>query len=132
MPNIVSTIEINEAEELNLICRRGDRFSLEIELYNAVDGTPYDMANYTSALMQVRTSASSEEPVAEFSTSGSSETGLITIDPVNSKVLVERLVFDIDPGDYVYDLELVINTGAIQTILSGRILVRQDVSRASS
>jgi hypothetical protein len=128
MPGVSPTIDVSEKEIVNLAHTKGDRFALTLELYNPADGSPYDVTNYISALMHVKRSARSSDIAAEFSTAGTLSTGLITIDSINSKIVIERNNLDIEIGRYVYDLEMTITTGAKQTILAGDFVVNQDVT----
>lgn len=110
----------------NMVCDQGSTFSLSFTIQT--DGVPWDLNNYT-AKMQVRSFTSSQTVLVELSTTN----GRITFGPEPGKV---RLLIDavttaeLPPARHTYDLEFTaIADGTVQKILSGRFVVRGEVTR---
>jgi hypothetical protein len=114
------------AGRYNMVCDQGSTFSLTFTI--RTDGVPWDLNNYT-ARMQVRSFVSAETVLVELSTAN----GRITYGPSSGTV---NLLIDanttaaLPPGRHSYDLEFTeIPSGSVQKILSGKFVVRGEVTR---
>lgn len=108
----------------NFTLDQGSTWTLQI-VYNDSNGNPVDLTGYT-AEMQVRRKFDSDTPVLTLSTSN----GGITIVPLTGtlNLLATDEQADIDPGLYVYDLELSI--GGVRTrLIQGTVTVSGEVTR---
>lgn len=110
----------------NMVCDQGSTFSLSFTIQT--DGTPWTLNNYT-AKMQVRSFINAETVIVELSTTN----GRITYGPEAGKVnlLIDATTTAALPtGRHSYDLEFTtIANGTVQKILSGKFVVRGEVTR---
>lgn len=110
----------------NMVCDQGSTFSLSFTIQT--DGVPWVLNNYT-AKMQVRSFLSSETVIVELSTAN----GRITYGPDAGKVnlLINAETTAAFPiGRHTYDLEFTaVAGGAVQKVLSGKFIVRGEVTR---
>jgi hypothetical protein len=114
------------AGRYNMVCDQGSTFSLRFTI--RTDGVPWALENY-SARMQVRSFISAETVLVELSTANSR----ITYGPSAGRV---NLLIDaattaaLPPGRHSYDLEFTaVAGGAVEKILSGKFIVRAEVTR---
>jgi hypothetical protein len=108
----------------NFTLDQGSTWTLQI-IYKDSNGNPINLTNYT-AEMQVRRKFDSENSVLTLSTSN----GGITITGATGTLdlIATDEQADIDPGLYVYDLEL--NTGGVRTrLIQGTVTVSGEVTR---
>jgi len=108
----------------NFTLDQGSTWTLQI-IYNDPSGTPINLTNYT-AEMQIRRKFDSDTPVLTLSTSN----GGITITGATGTLdlIATDEQADIEPGFYVYDLEL--STGGVRTrLIQGQVTVSGEVTR---
>ena len=147
-------VNLDVAQTLNITCRRGDTFKLDLTLKDAA-GDPLDLADSASTppvpykfSMQVRDSEFNDGDVGLLaSTVEGVPNGadyLATIEPINGTSTggIEIIIKDVDmkkvpSGRYVYDLQYIIpeaGTGpngaydVTTTILKGAFIVNEDVT----
>lgn len=109
---------------LNLTCYQGASFDYTLT-WN-VGGSAVDLTNYT-ARMQVRASYDSHTAVLSL-TSGSG----ITLGGTAGSIFIEAAPITtaaIASGQYVYDLELVTQGGAVTRLVEGTFTVDPEVTR---
>ena len=117
---MISSSDISQ--ELDIIVKAGDSFSRSIAAKNP-DTSDYNFASH-SARMQIKKSVSDFVPVLSL-TVGSGIT-LSTGSIVHSATASQM---QLEPREYVYDLEVVLPSGNIQTWLKGKFIVNGDVTR---
>lgn len=109
----------------NFIFIQGEDFDLGVK-YQDDAGDAIDLTGYT-ARMQARADYDSESAVIDITTDDSieitAETGEVTVSLGNA------LTSNIEPGTYVYDLELVSGTGLVTKLLFGQITVLAEVTK---
>lgn len=93
----------------------------ELSAYVPVDLTDCEV------LMQVKTKATDDHSVLEFSTS--TATISISTPAVSGVFYTEPRIVDVPANKYVYDIQITLNTGRILTPVSDYFNVTQDVSR---
>ena len=108
----------------NFTLDQGSTWTLQI-IYNDPSGTPINLTNYT-AEMQIRRKFDSDTAVLTLSTSNG---GITITGPTGTLDLIATdEQADIDPGLYVYDLEL--STGGVRTrLIQGTVTVSGEVTR---
>jgi len=77
--------------------------------------------------MQIKTKATDDHSVLEFSTSTSTIT--ISAPALSGVFYTEPRIVDVPANKYVYDIQITLNTGRILTPVSDYFNVTQDVSR---
>jgi hypothetical protein len=108
----------------NFTLDQGSTWTLQI-VYKDSNGNPVNLTGYTSE-MQIRRKFDSDTPVLTLSTSN----GGITIVPLTGtlNLIATDEQAAIDPGFYVYDLELSI--GGVRTrLIQGQVTVSGEVTR---
>lgn len=108
----------------NFTLDQGSTWTLQI-IYNDPSGTPINLTGYT-AEMQIRRKFDSDTPVLTLSTSNGGITIVGATGTLNLIATDEQAA--IDPGLYVYDLEL--STGGVRTrLIQGTVTVSGEVTR---
>lgn len=90
------------------------------------DGNPYSLSDFVSAEMMIRTTQDAPDP-AEISLTSSG--GDITINAETLDLYKTGSAFDISPGEYWYDLQLIDAAGERTTVIYGKFKIIQDVTR---
>ena len=148
-------VNLDVAQTLNITCRRGDTFQLNMTLKNSsgvginLAGAAEDGSDAYVFAMQVRDSADSDGPAGlRASTTEGLPSGAVT----DSYVPIEAITGDSSgnitieitnlnmtsfiPGRYVYDLQYKIPSGGasgadlVKTVLKGAFVVNDDVTEA--
>ena len=139
-------VNLDVAQTLNITCRRGDTFKLDLTLKDAA-GDALDLDDYKFS-MQVRDSEFNDGDVGLLASTvegvPNGASYLATIEPINgtSAGAIEIIIKDVDmkkvpSGRYVYDLQYIIpeaGTGpngaydVTTTILKGAFIVNEDVT----
>ena len=117
-----SQVQLDVARRLDIICRKGDTFSLVINVTDSA-GDAVDLTTYSDFRMEVRetdTSASTVIADSDVTITGTSG-GVLTVTITNT------VMEGVDGGLYVYDLET-IKSGVVQTWLTGVFKVNEDVT----
>lgn len=116
------------AGSYNIVCDQGATFGLSLT-YEDATGAVINLTNYT-ARMQVRAKTNSPTTILSLTSAagggitlgGAAGTIVISISATSTAAL--------DPGDYVYDLELVhTSTSAVTRLIQGRFRVSGEVTR---
>jgi hypothetical protein len=128
----MATANLDISEKLDIVCKRGDSFSMSITMTDS-SGSPINNSTYVFKLMvkskdvNEGRSAGINLPVAYDSTiltidgvSGGSD-GVATFNETASTMAA------IDPGVYVYDIQYTDDT-EVKTILEGLFKVNPDVT----
>lgn len=137
-----NVINLDVAKRVDIICRKGDTFKLEIDL-KAADGTPVPQDGYTYK-MEVRTAdyanTSYADPAGDTDativlSTEDSDTPFkkITYTPTAGKVVfnvTSAIMKTVSSGLYVYDIEATTtsSTPETQTWLYGTFKVNEDIS----
>jgi hypothetical protein len=113
------------AGKYKIICEQGATFALQLQWKDSSDA-PINVLGYTAAL-QVRTDKTSEVVVVELSTSSN---GIQLLpEGVIKLSLPASTTTNIEPRNYVYDLELTSPTGMVTRLLEGQFLVEGEVTK---
>jgi len=118
--NTTSTVNLDNAQRVDIICRRGDTFSIEIDFYDN-NNDPIDLTNYTWK-MDVSEYEGAPTPVlndTDFTYLGNS-TGKLYVTATATVMLT------IAAGVYVYGLQST-DTGIVKTWLFGTFTVNEDM-----
>lgn len=116
-PNVVN---LDNAQRVDIICRKGDTFSIEIDFYDA-NNQPIDLTAYTWK-MDVSESDTSPTPIlddTDFNYNGNSTGTLFVTATANT-------MSTINGGMYVYGLQSN-DAGTVKTWLYGLFTVNEDV-----
>ena len=114
------TVNLDNAQRVDIICRKGDTFSIEVDFYDA-NNQPINLTGYTWK-MEVSESDTSASPVLDsndFSYSGNS-TGTLFVTATANTMLT------INGGMYIYGLQSN-DAGTVKTWLYGLFTVNEDV-----
>lgn len=109
------------AIKANIVIEQGATFSSGIDVAD-IDGTPYNLSGYSVA-SQMRKSYTSSNAVS-FSCSHNSTGGVITIS------LSATATTAINPGRYMYDVEITSNTAIVTRVVEGIVTVTPNFTRA--
>lgn len=108
----------------DIVTKRGDTYNGAVFTIEHTSGYPVDLTG-ASILMQIKKSASDDEPVLEFT-----ETDGITItDAVNGQFQIDEVIIEILPKIYQYDIQITLSNGKVKTPIDGTFTVSSDVSR---
>ena len=108
------------AIKANLIIDQGTSFSATIDLTDS-DGNPYNLTGYTVA-SQMRKNYTSSAAVT-FSCSHTGIYGQITL------ALIPATTSTIEPGRYLYDVEITSSGGSITRVVEGIVTVTPGMTR---
>jgi hypothetical protein len=115
-----NTVNLDNAQLVNIICRRGDTFSIEIDFLDP-NGSPLDLTGYTWK-MDVSAYDGAPTPVlndTDFTYLGTS-TGKLYVTATATVMLT------IAAGQYVYGLQST-DTGIVKTWIYGTFTVNEDM-----
>jgi hypothetical protein len=115
-----SVVNLDNAQRVDIVCRKGDTFSIEIDFYDANDD-PIDLTGYTWK-MEVSESDTSPSPIldsTDFTYTGNSS-GKLYVTATATTMLT------IDGGLYIYGLQSN-DSGNVKTWLYGLFTVNEDV-----
>jgi hypothetical protein len=118
--NNPSVVNLDNAQRVDIVCRKGDTFSLEVDFFDA-NNDPIDLTGYAWK-MDVSESDTSPTPIlndTDFVYNGTS-TGNLYI------TATATVMATIDGGMYVYGLQSN-DAGNIKTWLYGLFTVNEDV-----
>jgi hypothetical protein len=108
------------AIKANLILEQGSDFSAVIDLTDAAD-VVYDLRGYTAA-SQMRKNYASTTAIS-FNAQTSGATGRITL------TLDNTVTQDIEPGRYMYDVEITSGGGGKTRVVEGIVTVTPGITR---
>lgn len=115
-----NTVNLDNAQLVNIICRRGDTFSIEIDFLDP-NGSPLDLTGYTWK-MDVSAYDGAPTPVlndTDFTYLGNSS-GKLYVSATATVMLT------IAAGEYVYGLQST-DTGIVKTWIYGTFTVNEDM-----
>lgn len=104
----------------NIVIDQGSDFSTTIDVIDS-DGNPLDLTNYTTASQMRKNYATST--AVTFTSSHNGANGQVTIELSNSET--ENL----DPGRYLYDVEITSNTNIVTRVVEGIATVTPGITR---
>lgn len=115
-----NTVNLDNAQRVDIICRRGDTFGIEINFFDAND-QPIDLTNFTFK-MEVSESDTATTPVLDDTdfTYTSNSTGTLLVSATSATMLT------IPAGVYIYGLQST-DSGIVKTWLFGLFTVNEDV-----
>lgn len=113
-----------ETGNYNITARQGSTFNLNFTI--DTDGTVWNLTGYTAA-MQVRKATTSSTAILSLtSTSG------ITLGGAAGTVAVTAsasTLASLPVGTWVYDLELTSGNGTVYAVLSGKFIIKAEVTK---
>ncbi len=111
------------AADEDFVLYRGDTWSQRLTIVQD-DGsdTPYDLSG-ADIILQAKTDPDIDTSVLSLSVGAG-----ITIGGADNNEISITSVVDVEPGEYVYDLQVTLND-VVTTYLKGRIIVKSDISR---
>lgn len=115
-----NTVNLDNAQRVDIICRKGDTFSIEIDFFDAND-QPIDLTNFTFK-MEVSESDTATTPVlddTDFIYNATSAGTLFVSATANTMLTIPA-------GVYIYGLQSS-DAGTVKTWLFGTFEVREDV-----
>jgi len=115
-----NTVNLDNAQLVNIICRRGDTFSIEIDFLDP-NGSPLDLTGYTWK-MDVSAYDGAPTPVlndTDFTYLGTSAGKLYV-------TATATVMLTIAAGQYVYGLQST-DTGIVKTWIYGTFTVNEDM-----
>jgi hypothetical protein len=109
------------AIKANIVIDQGTDFSALIDVETASDGV-YDLTGFTVA-SQMRKTYASASPAATFGCSHNGALGQISI------TLANAVTNALEPGRYMYDIEITSSGGAKQRVVEGIVTVTAGMTR---
>lgn len=121
----MAQVNLDTASRLDVICRRGDSFSLGIDFGVEMDPHTADDEVAGEYQMEVRTSADNTG-TAFFS---NFTFAIADGDTTSSKMTISATAsaMELTPGTYVYDLQRV-SSGETKTYLFGKFTINDDIT----
>lgn len=115
-----NTVNLDNAQRVDIICRKGDTFSIEIDFFDAND-QPIDLTNFTFK-MEVSESDTATTPVLDDTDFiyNATSTGTLFVSATANTMLT------IPAGVYIYGLQSS-DAGTVKTWLFGLFTVNEDV-----
>ena len=119
------------AIKANLIIDQGSDFSATVDVLDS-DGQLFDLTGYSTRAQMRKSYASGL--VAQFITSHNNDGGVVSLSLPNSNILVDGTVTQtgtnsIEPGRYLYDVEMESANGVVTRVLEGTITVTGGITR---
>jgi hypothetical protein len=128
----MATANLDISEKLDIVCKRGDSFSMSITMTNS-SGTAINTSDYVFKLM-VKSKDINGGRAAGINLPVSYDSTILTIDNVSGDGsgvatfnATASTMAAIDPGVYVYDIQYTDDT-EVKTILEGLFKVNPDVT----
>lgn len=110
------------AIKANLVIDQGTDFSATIDLVDT-DDEVYNLTNYTVA-SQMRKNYASASPAATFTATHNGGGGQITLTLNNANTSA------LDPGRYLYDVEITSPGGGVTRVVEGIVTVTPGMTRS--
>ena len=105
----------------NLFIDQGTDFSVTVDVSDT-DGSVLDLTGYTASA-QIRKTYTSSNVSATFGTSISASAGQVTLS------LADTVTAGLNPGRYVYDLNIESSGGQTTRVVEGQAIVTPGVTR---
>lgn len=91
------------------------------------DGAVVDLTSAQSIIMQVKGNKNDDSDDAIFT--ADLDDGITVTDASGGTFTVDASIITGEQADYYYDIEVILQSGAVYTVVSGTFPVRQDTSR---
>jgi len=128
---MISTVNLDTAARLDIVCRKGDTFNLSLDFGKAM--TDPDVASGTNNVfvLQVReTDTATGSPILSMD-SDDDEVNIVDGQKTDSKMNITKAHSSMESvmaGLYVYDLQETTTNGTVKTLLYGTFKVNEDVT----
>ena len=128
---MISTVNLDTAARLDIVCRKGDTFNLSLDFGKAM--TDPDVATGTNNVfvLQVReTDTATGSPILSMG-SDADEVNIVDGQKTDSKMNITKAhssMENVTAGLYVYDLQETTINGTVKTLLYGTFKVNEDVT----
>jgi hypothetical protein len=109
------------AIKANIVIDQGTDFEATIDVSDSA-GFPYDLTGYTVA-SQMRKNYASASAAATFGCTHNEEAGQITLS------LDKVYTSDLEPGRYLYDVEITSSGGSVIRVVEGTVNVTPGITR---
>lgn len=129
-------ISLDVAEKLDITCRRGDTFDMQVTLKNSSgDGLALATGGY-AFFMQVRKRNKTRDLIMGSTTTGEQATINFSFLNATDEGVIDIFCSDanmrsVEPGRYFYDLQYKVGE-TTKTFLKGSFILNDDVSKATS
>lgn len=117
----MSAVNLDVAKRLDITCRKGDTFSLTINVTDS-NGDAVDLSSYAFKMEVRPTDTSATVTIADTDITASGTAGGVLTVTIASSIMAA-----VDSGLYSYDLQT-IASGVTQTWLYGVLQVNEDVT----
>lgn len=102
----------------NIIMTRGDTLNVELSLSDK-DGNPYSPTEYDTLRFAMKKNYDDEQPL--ISVNIPADTMVLRLESSATKQLEQ-------PGEYVYDIELTMLDGTVDTVIpKGKLIIEEEV-----
>ncbi len=120
---MATTINLDTSQRVDIICKRGDTFSLRLTLTDSDGAASFESTD--TFLMQVR-DADTNDTSTELSTTPTTPdpTSQTYIDFTFSAATMKA----VESGLYVYDIEQETSSGVVTTLIYGTFKINEDVA----
>lgn len=116
----MAEINLDNAKRLDITCRRGNTFRLELNITDTSTGLPLDVTGWT---FSAKILDSNDNEVLSFE----DENFTKTVEGVLTMTRASAVMANITPGSYQYDLQAVrTSDGEVQTWVFGTFKVNAD------
>lgn len=109
------------AIKANITIDQGTDFEAVIDVSD-VNGQPYNLTGYVAA-SQMRKNYATSSAAATFSATHNGVVGQITL------TLAKSITTDLEPGRYMYDVEITSPGGATTRVVEGTVTVTPGITR---
>ena len=109
---------------LNFQNIKGDTFE-EVSFQLLINTEPYDLTG-SIIRMQLRKEYGG---IPFLSLTSVEDTGITITDAENGNFKINKQIINIEPFNYLYDIEIQFGDGDVKTYISGNFLIKSDVTR---
>lgn len=109
------------AVKANIVIDQGTDFEATIDL-TSPDGLPYNLIGYTVA-SQMRKTYATATAAGTFTATHNDAAGQITL------ILEKAVTTDLEPGRYMYDVEITSPGGLVSRVVEGTVTVTPGITR---
>lgn len=125
------SVKIGDPADRDIVHTRNDTFILPFRAFGS-DGNPYDFTDH-EFLMEIKDHIDSDEDYLSIPNNSFNITqdDLGQEEGVNNLVIINHkdTFFTEDFNDYVYDIQMTLPSGVVQTIVKGLITIEPDVAQ---
>lgn len=128
---MISTVNLDTAARLDIVCRKGDTFNLSLDFGKAMTDPDSETGTSNIFVLQVReTDTATGAPILSMD-SDDDEVNIVDGQKTDSKMNITKShasMESVTAGLYVYDLQETTTNGTVKTLLYGTFKVNEDVT----